>query len=97
MIQDEILEVKVTRGGQAGWFVQIKDIRDSSVVCESLCERQCDIGYATRDMLRTLDKLGYPSPMAHASRFRSKNFAVVGKIKFVWGSFRDRIEAKKQD
>jgi len=92
-MKEEILDVKVKRIGNLGWFVRVINLaKNNEVICESICDRQCDIGYATRDMLRTLDKLGYDSPMAHASRMRGKNFAVVGKIKFTWGSFKDRME-----
>jgi hypothetical protein len=46
-------------------------------VCKKL------IGSAFRDMLRTLDKLGWVSPMAHASRHRDKPYT-HNASKFIW-------------
>lgn len=42
------------------------------------------ISSAYRDMFRTLDKLGYESKMAHASRMRGKNFASLTGYKYIW-------------
>lgn len=42
------------------------------------------ISSAYRDMFRTLDKLGYTSPMAHASRMRGKNHESLTGYKYIW-------------
>lgn len=42
------------------------------------------ISTAFRDMFRTLDKLGYDSPMAHASRMRGKNHESLKGYKYIW-------------
>ena len=42
------------------------------------------ISSAYRDMFRTLDKLGYNSPMAHASRMRGKNHENLTGYKYIW-------------
>lgn len=42
------------------------------------------ISCAYRDMFRTLDKLGFDSKMAHASRMRGKNHVSLTGYKYIW-------------
>lgn len=42
------------------------------------------VSCAYRDMFRTLDKLGFDSKMAHASRMRGKNHTSVTNYKYIW-------------
>ena len=77
--QQEPLSTKVTRlkhnlygcrvcvNGE--WIVEVRTPKDS-------------ISSAIKDMLRTLDKLGFNSNMAHASRMRPKNYG--NQSKFIW-------------
>jgi hypothetical protein len=78
----EILKTRTTYIG-GWWHCQVLKIDDSSIVSESKVEYRCDVGYAFRDMFRMLDKTGWCSPMAHASRMRGKNHGLSGKYVFV--------------
>ena len=77
--QQETLSTKVTRlkpnlygcrvYANGEWIVEVRTTKDS-------------ISKAIKDMLRTLDKLGFDSNMAHASRMRPKNYG--NQFKFIW-------------
>lgn len=52
-------------------------------IVEVRVKDKTEIQPAIKDMLRTLDKLGYDSNMAHASRVRNNNMP-VNKYRFIW-------------
>ncbi|WEM34409.1 hypothetical protein [Xanthomonas phage X1] len=77
----ETLETKVTRLGNGLYGCRIIRSADKKPIVELRVEKS-QIRNAMFDMLRTLDKLGYDSPMAHASRHRGK--ACVTDSKYIW-------------
>lgn len=80
---DEIFETQVNYLGKGlyGCRVFYKHQLDKPI-CE-LRVTKSQISTAFYDMFRTLDKLGYMSPMAHASRSRDK-FHPQLKSKYIW-------------
>lgn len=77
----EIFDTKVTHLGRGIYGCRIIMIKDQSVVVETRVTKN-QISDAIFTMLRTLDKMGYMSPMAHATRQR-QNGRVIS-VKFIW-------------
>lgn len=77
----EIFDTKVTRLGNGLYGCRVINIDTQQPIVELRVTRT-DISNAFFDMFRTLDKLGYPSPMAHASRHRGKGVSPTAK--YIW-------------
>ena len=69
----EPLYTKVTYIGKGIYGCRVYSRKSNKPIVEiRVCKRL--IGSAFRCMLRTLDKLGWDSPMAHAARHRDKSY-----------------------
>lgn len=79
----ETLTTKVTRLKAGLYGCRVLRIEDMSIICEMRVKKS-QIGDAFYSIFRTLDKLGYMSPMASASRDRQKGRCLVG-VSFLWG------------
>jgi len=78
----EILYTKVTYLGKGLYGCRVYNRNtDKPIVELRVCKKL--IGSAFRDMLRTLDKLGWDSPMAHAARHRNKPYT-HNPGKYIW-------------
>lgn len=77
----EMLETKATYLGNGLYGCRVYHRSDMKPICE-LRVPKSQIGNAMYDMLRTLDKLGYDSKMAHASRHRGKAWPTNSK--YIW-------------
>jgi hypothetical protein len=77
----ESLTTKVTLLGNGLYGCRVINKVTNAPIVE-LRVPKSEIRNAMFDMLRTLDKLGYDSPMAYASRHRGK--ACVTKAKYIW-------------
>lgn len=91
-VVNEIFYTKTTPVGKGLYGCRIYRIDNDACVVEMRVPKIL-ISDAFRDMFRTLDKLGYNSPMAHASRMRGKNFGTANgcKYKFYWGGYGNDI------
>lgn len=77
----ETLETKVTNLGNGLYGCRVIRLETGKPIVELRVPKH-EIGNAIYDMLRTLAKLGYQSPMADASRHRGK--ARITSAKFIW-------------
>lgn len=77
----EILGTKVTRLGNGLYGCRVISLKTGKPILELRVSKD-HISDAFYDMLRTLDKLGYFSPMAKASRHRGKG--KVTTAKYIW-------------
>ena len=77
----EIFSTKVTRLGNGTYGCRL--FKEGELVCEVRTKNRMEIQPAIKDMLRTFDKMGYASNMAHASRMRNNNMP-VNSNKFIW-------------
>ncbi|WAX21906.1 hypothetical protein [Stenotrophomonas phage RAS14] len=78
----DILYTKVTYLGKGLYGCRVYNRKTNLPLVElRVCKRL--IGSAFRDMLRTLDKLGWDSPMADASRHRDKSYT-QNPGKYIW-------------
>lgn len=75
----EIFETKVTKI-ENRWHTRLILIETKEIVDEMACDTRRNIGYCIHTMLRWADKLGWGSPMAHASRARGGPPLAPGKI-----------------
>ncbi|MNY44189.1 hypothetical protein D3C86_1791940 [compost metagenome] len=78
----EILETKLTRLTKDGLYGCRVIRADTGKPIVELRVEKSSIADAFYDMLRTLDKLGYDSPMANAARHRGKGVPV--NAKYIW-------------
>lgn len=78
----EIFKTKVTRLRPGLYGCRVLFIKDDSVFAELRVPKD-QIGNALFTILRTADKLGYDSPMAHATRRRQKGR--IANARFHWG------------
>ena len=76
-----ILKTKVTRLKPNLFGCRVLDVATGQPIVELRVTKD-QIGHAFFDMLRTLDKLGYQSKMAWASRHRQKGHCVNSK--YIW-------------
>lgn len=77
----ETLRTKTTNLGKGLYGCRVISIATGKPIVE-LRVRKSEIGDAYFDMLRTLNKLGDPSPMAEAARHRGKGRVV--NAKYIW-------------
>lgn len=77
----EILTAKVTNLGNGLYGCRIIDTTTNQWIVEAQVPKQ-HISGAIKDMLRTLDKICYESPMAYASRHRDK--PSYTNFKYIW-------------
>lgn len=82
----ETLTTKVTYLGNGLYGCRIIRLANNKPIVETRVPKS-EIGDAIHDMLRMLDKIGFDSPMAHASRHRGK--ASVVNAKFIWYTAND--------
>ena len=61
---------RVAHIGRGRYGVQV--LRDGRVHAQTVARTKADVGGMLKDLLRWVDKLGYDSPMAAASRVRNK-------------------------
>lgn len=61
------------------WHVRLMHV-DGNIIDEMACDARENIGYICYIMLRWADKMGWPSPMANATRNRQKAQSAPGKI-----------------
>lgn len=78
----EILETKVTRLTKTGIYGCRVILKATGKPIVELRVEKRYIADALYDMLRTLAKLGYDSPMADAARHRGKGLPVSAK--YIW-------------
>lgn len=76
----EIFKTKVTRLGNGMYGCRL--LKNDMPFVEVRVKRRSEIGSAIKDMLRTMDKLGYSSDMALASRVRRNNMP-INKYRFI--------------
>lgn len=81
-MQTEIFTTKVTRLKPNLYGCRVVFIEDGSLFAELRVPKH-QIGDAFYDILRTADKLGYTSPVAQATRKRSKG--KITSAKYIWG------------
>jgi hypothetical protein len=76
----EIFSTKVTYLGKV---YGVRLLKEGTPVLEVQVKDKMEIQPAIKEMLRTMDKLGYDSPMASASRLRD-NHMPINKNKIIW-------------
>jgi hypothetical protein len=84
-MRPEIFKTKVTRLRPGLYGCRVLFAEDDTVFAELRVPKN-QIGDAFFDILRTADKLGYDSPMAHATRRRQKG-RVTG-TRYFWGAIK---------
>jgi hypothetical protein len=86
-MKKEIFDTKVTSLGKGLFGCRIIDINSGDWIIQSVVKKS-NIQLAIREMLRTLDKLGYDSPMANASRMRKSTISdrEIQSIKFTFST-----------
>jgi hypothetical protein len=80
----ERFDTKTTRLGNNLYGCRIINTQTGTWIVEAQVKKQ-EIPAAFAELLRTLDKCGYDSPMASASRNRAKN-TPLQSIKFIWNN-----------
>lgn len=88
ILTPEIFTTKVTRLGNGLYGCRIIDLKTNNWIVEARVPKR-HIGGAIKTLLRSFDKMGYPSPMAHASRFRSST-QYYTNFKFIWNEKNDK-------
>jgi hypothetical protein len=79
-MNSEIFSTKVTWLGKK---YGVRLFKEGKPVLEVRVKTRMGIQPAIKDMLRTMNKLGWDSKMAHASRHRDNNMC-TNKNKFIW-------------
>jgi hypothetical protein len=79
----ETLDTNVTALGNNMFGCRIISLKTRKPIIEVRVNSSQEIQPAIHDMLRTLSKCGYDSPMAHASRARNNN-QPINSSKFIW-------------
>lgn len=77
----ESITTKVTPLGRG--LIGCRVFVNDNLICEVRVKRKHEISSAIKDMLRTLDKLGYDSKMTKSSRYRNNNMP-TNTYKFIW-------------
>jgi len=80
-MDNEILKTKVTRLKPNLYGCRVINKQTNKPIVEMQVKKN-EISNAFYDMLRTLDKLGFMSRMAKASRHRGKGHTL--KVKYIW-------------
>ena len=78
----ETLAVKVTNLGNGLYGCRVINLKTNKWIVEGRVPKR-HIGGAIKTLLRDLDKVGFQSPMATASRFR-EGTQYYTNFKFIW-------------
>jgi hypothetical protein len=82
-MKTETLTTKVTQLGKGVYGCRVINTNTNLPIVEARVKSKSEVSGAIKEMLRTLDKLGYNSPMASASRNRD-NGMNQNNSKFIW-------------